>query len=497
MRVRRRLMARNAVWPDLVFAGDADPAVLTRAVQRGTLRRLARGIYTGDTAAEPEAVVHRHLRSIVEHEFPGAVIADRSVLDAGMANDGTLFVVHNRQRPVEFPGVVVYPRPGPGPVTGDMEYPEGLFISSLERALLDNLVPSRARVRRTLDRSELEAWIEHLLQQRKEDGLNELRDRAGAIAGEIDRRNEMVQLDRLVTAVLATNDDVEAVPPALVARMAGVPYDGHRLELFAGLVDFLDGMAPESIPALDIDVTQRRLLTFYEAYFSNFIEGTEFTLDEAAEIVFDAVVPGDRSADAHDILGTYEIVSNPEEMRRTPRNADELEALLRSRHAVLMGNHPDKSLGRYKTRDDRAGPTFFVAWELVPGTLRHGFNLGAGLTSPMARAIYMMFLTAEVHPFADGNGRIARVMMNAELETAGEVPIVIPTVYRGSYLSALRGATHTGHFQALVAMITFARRWTARVDFSDRVHAENDLERTNAMRESAEAEDAGVRLVLP
>ena len=75
---------------------------------------------------------------------------------------------------------------------------------------------------------------------------------------------------------------------------------------------------------------------------------------------------------------------------------------------------------------------------------------------------------------------------------------MIPTVYRGSIDSAaLKGATDTGHFQALGAMLTFAWRWTARVDFSDRQRAENDLVRTNALRDSHEAEDAGVRLILP
>ena len=32
-----------------------------------------------------------------------------------------------------------------------------------------------------------------------------------------------------------------------------------------------------------------------------------------------------------------------------------------------------------------------------------------------------MFLISEVHPFDDGNGRIARVMMNAELVSAADV----------------------------------------------------------------------------
>jgi hypothetical protein len=41
---------------------------------------------------------------------------------------------------------------------------------------------------------------------------------------------------------------------------------------------------------------------FYEAYFSNFIEGTEFTLQEAQDIVFGGEIPDDRPADAHDVL---------------------------------------------------------------------------------------------------------------------------------------------------------------------------------------------------
>lgn len=70
-----------------------------------------------------------------------------------------------------------------------------------------------------------------------------------------------------------------------------------------------------------------------------------------------------------------------------------------------------------------------------------------------------MFLIGKVHPFADGNGRIARVMMNAELVRPGEVRMVVPTVYRLTYLSALRVATRTGNDAALIATLSFAQRW--------------------------------------
>ena len=162
-----------------------------------------------------------------------------------------------------------------------------------------------------------------------------------------------------------------------------------------------------------------------------------------------------------------------------------------------MAGRPEMDPGLFKERANRAGSTEFVLPEMVQGTLRRGFEIGAGLVSPFSRAVYMMFIASEVHPFADGNGRMARIIMNAELEAASEVRLIIPTVYPLNYLSALKAATHNGNFAALLAALAFARRWTARVDFTDRKTAESAFERTHALRDAREAEDAGVRLVLP
>ena len=267
--------------------------------------------------------------------------------------------------------------------------------------------------------------------------------------------------------------------------------------MFARVVDYLEGQAPDVLPDLPQDRERRSLLPFYEAYFSNYIEGTEFTLDEAARIVFDHEIPDQRPQDAHDILGTYQITSSVPEMRRHARTADELAELLRARHAVLMAGRPEMLPGQFKERANRAGSTEFVAPDLVAGTLRRGFEVAGSLLSPFSRAVFMMFLVSEVHPFADGNGRVARLMMNSELEAAGEVRLIIPTVYRLNYLSALKAATHTGNFAALMAVLVFARRWTARVDFTSRDTAERDFVRTHALRDAREAEEAGVRLQLP
>ncbi|WP_264758366.1 Fic family protein [Neolewinella persica] len=82
-----------------------------------------------------------------------------------------------------------------------------------------------------------------------------------------------------------------------------------------------------------------------------------------------------------------------------------------------------------------------------------------GRESSCAQKILMCtFLISEVHPFEDGNGRVARLMMNAELTASGQAKIIIPTVYRGDYLLNLR-------------LLTRKHDTTAYIRMMDRAHA--------------------------
>jgi fido (protein-threonine AMPylation protein) len=183
-------------------------------------------------------------------------------------------------------------------------------------------------------------------------------------------------------------------------------------------------------------------------------------------------------------------------MRRVPSSFDELIALLRNRHAKVLGGRPEKRPGEFKTRINRAGTTEFVAPDLVRGTLARGFELARPLEDPFGRAVFMMFLVSEVHPFDDGNGRLARIMMNAELEAAGETRIIIPTIFRNEYLSGLRALTHNGRPNALVTVLDFAQRYTRQIDFSNHDAAKAQLAASNAFVDSTDAEQRGLRLTL-
>jgi len=164
------------------------------------------------------------------------------------------------------------------------------------------------------------------------------------------------------------------------------------------------------------------------------------------------------------------------------------------RHKLIMAGRPDKRPGEFKVRANQAGATRFVEPKLAPGTLDEGFARYCELRDPFARATFLMFLISEVHPFDDGNGRMARAMMNLELLSSAQAPVLIPIVYRNDYIQALRAMTLHGNPKPLVSVLEFGQRYAARLDASTVETAQADLERTNAFQEP---DQPGIRLTLP
>ena len=483
-----------------IFASttETSPAV-RRAVAAGKARRVAGRLYTRNTKDPLEQVVLRNWHRVAAHRFPGAVVVDRSAIEARPSEDGSLFLDagpdYAGRRPIRLPGLVLRPRRGPGPVPGDMPHLDGLHFSSRGRTMLDNMRPSRARdgIARTLSRTEIEEELTRIAALRGGEALNEFRDQAHELAEPLNATKEMAELDDLIGAILGTR---EAPLKTRVARasQAGHGFDARRIELFDTLHAALLREAPggrgaqsESFPAL----------AFIEAYFSNWIEGTEFELREAEQIVFERTVPEERMEDAHDVLGTFDLVNDPSKRRQLPGIAEELLDLLRSHHAQMFARRPQAAPGSFKARKNRAGGTTFVHPKLVSGTLMEGYRFYEALPPGLSRAIFMMFLVAEVHPFTDGNGRVGRVLMNAELSAVGEQRIVIPIVYRDDYLQGLRALSRNANPRPLIRVLDFAQEYAAEIDWSDLAEAERMLEQTNAFVTPDVADEQGLRLQLP
>jgi hypothetical protein len=482
----------------VVFSEDVPDSTVHDRVARGELVRIARGIYTSDVVADPTDVVRRRWKEIVGRRFPGAVVTDRSAVWA-QPHDGYLFISSTREAVLDLPGLAVVSRKGPGAIEGDIAMGAGVSLASRPRALLDNTRATRKRGDRppaTLSRAELADWIDHLCAVDGPERVGAYRDTAESIAGELDASPERVEtLNELVGTALGTRD-ATAGSAALKARSAGIPFDQQRVLRFEMLADHLRNVVT-TYPALPTDSGRRATLPFWEAYFSNFIEGTEFTPDEAERIVFEGEVPPARPEDAHDVLGTYQLVSDEAEMRRRTSSADEFIMLLKEWHRLVLGGRPDKRPGEFKLYPNQAGNTVFVTPDLVEGTLRRGYEILETLSTPTQRGTFAAFLVAEVHPFDDGNGRLARAVMNAEYVAGDEQRAVIPTISRNDYLRALRRLSRQDRPDLFVTYLDRVRRWTSRVDWSTLAIARSELDRTHAFVDANDAEDRGLRLMDP
>ena len=494
-----RAVVALAAAPEAFVSTTAISRAVSRAVSTGKLRKIGSRLYTKNLVDPAEAVVRRNLWDIVAGYFPGAVVADRTAFEIGPAPDGSVCIVAARGREIELPGVVLRPRRGAGPMELDQPFMTGLRLSSRARAFLENMRPSRARggrMARTLSRTEIEERLDAVISLSGEVAANRLRDEARIAAASLDMHDEAAALDDLIGALLGTRS-ARLASPAARARGQGRPFDTGRTVLFETLHRALRDYPPRTVAAPPRDPVARKTLAFFEAYFSNFIEGTEFTVEEAAGIVFKGNVPAERSADAHDVAGTWRLVSDDAEMARTPDSVRNLEALLKSRHRTIMGGRADTRPGKFKSMPNRAGATTFVDPALVRGTLEQGFGHWRSLETPFQRAVFAMFLVTEVHPFADGNGRVARVMMNAEMVGGGEHRILVPTVFRSNYVVPLRALSRTGRPEPLIQAMDYARRWTAQVGWRSLEGTRRELEGCHAFLDAEDAEAEGKRLRMP
>jgi hypothetical protein len=212
-----------------------------------------------------------------------------------------------------------------------------------------------------------------------------------------------------------------------------------------------------------------------------------FTIEDAKKIVDTGIVIPKRVKDSHDILGTFNIVSNSFEMNTTPSTADELIQILKRRHLTMMsGRSEEVNAGEFKNRNNRAGNTEFVDYTLVEGTLRQGFKYYAALTDPMAKAIFIMFMISEIHPFTDGNGRLSRIMGNAELVKSGLSRIIVPTAYREDYILSLKKMTNKKYPDTYIRVMDKLQYFSNNIFGDNFDELNNYFKETNAYKEPSE-----------
>lgn len=338
-----------------------------------------------------------------------------------------------------------------------------------------------------LSQQQIEEKLEKMVRVNGEAALNVLRDEARETSERLGFQKEFTKLSQLISAILTTHTSSILRSPLTIARAMGEPYDAERMDLFQNAFAYLTNYEFAYRENVQWEDKAFRNFAFFESYFSNYIEGTEFTIEDARTIISTGRPMPTRRDDSHDILGTYFVAANKIEMQRIPQTAEELLQMLQARHKILLEARQTKNPGLFKMRNNHAGETYFVDYEYVRGTLLKAFGLYNALTHPMARAIMMHVIIAEVHPFDDGNGRMARLMMNAELVSQRQSKVIIPNVFRDDYILALKKFSHQRDISTLVQVLDKMQQYAERIPCGSFEEAHHYLTITNAYKEPDEA----------
>ena len=461
---------------------------LQRRAKAGQLRRIAPGVYTlAGSDEDVRSRVRRHWQLIAGHLVPGAVVSHLSALTRGLTEAGYVTLSHPTRfnRTIELPGVHFVLLKGAPPQPGDLPLgTTGLYWASRQRALLENLGrvstvrPTRA------GKGSVEERLVSILNASGEETLNRVRDDARAIAPALGMQKAFDELNGTIGLLLNTHQkgQLRTRQGRLVAQ--GTPVDTERLARFEVLATALRTAVLPTIRDVAPEGDAKVHFAFIESYFSNYVEGTRFSIEEAEGIVLrNAIVPG-RPKDSHDILGVFNQAMRPGTRDSVPPPDAAFVAGLQDRHRAMLERRPEANPGELKTDANFAGTTQFVLPAFVRGTLQEGSKLALSVPEGLARAIYYAFLVSETHPFDDGNGRLSRLTMNAELSRLGLCRIIIPTLFHPQYVDCQRALTRANEPDGFIKALAFAAQWCAGFGYADLPALIADLKATHAFEES-------------
>jgi Fic family protein len=191
-----------------------------------------------------------------------------------------------------------------------------------------------------------------------------------------------------------------------------------------------------------------RLEAWYEVeltYSSNAIEGNTLTRSETAIVLEKGLTvrgkPLRDHMEATDHRDALRFVRGLAARDTTLREVD-----LRSIHSLVLGKTGGEAAGRYsqQPRFVAGSRAVFPEPSALPALMAEFTAwLAAAPPSPQI-ALEAHLRLVSIHPFADGNGRTARLLMNLILMRSGYPPLIVPPEIRPDYIDGLERAQTDG-----------------------------------------------------
>jgi Fic family protein len=200
----------------------------------------------------------------------------------------------------------------------------------------------------------------------------------------------------------------------------------------------LDRLRPQAPHGLD---NLNRSYDIELTYTSNAIEGNTLTAAETRMVIEHGIAIGGKPLKDHlEAVDHFEALRYVRDLARQTVPLRETD--IRNLHRLVMQRSAPDMAGRYASQgryvETDSGRHYFPSPAEVPPLMADLAKwLGAASATPET-AFTAHRRLVEIHPFNDGNGRAARLLMNLVLLRGGYPPVAVRPQDRPAYIDALQ-----------------------------------------------------------
>lgn len=212
------------------------------------------------------------------------------------------------------------------------------------------------------------------------------------------------------------------------------------------------------LPKYTLKSLKEKLLLEW-TYNSNALEGNTLTMQET-KVVLEGITIGGKTMREHlEVINHRDAIYYVEEIIHKEETL--LQGQIKNLHRLVLKGIDDSYAGVYRDQQVLiAGATnipsahYLIQEEM--DQLMKGHDKEAMFLHSISRGAMLHALFVGIHPFIDGNGRTARLLLNLELMKEGYPPVIIRVENRVAYYEALDKSISKKDFTAFIQLVSKA-----------------------------------------